>query len=107
MCVINMTPHPINVVDDNNNVVVTYPASGSLIRLKSSTVRCGSLPDGTPKSKTVFGEPEGLPARQEGTWLLVSQLVKTACSDRDDLLVPAEVVRDENGTIIGCRSLGE
>lgn len=39
-------------------------------------------------------------------YYIVSQLVKSALPDREDLLVPAEVVRDEQGHIIGCRSLG-
>jgi hypothetical protein len=37
---------------------------------------------------------------------LVSQPVKSALPSRKDLLVPAEVVRDEKGNIIGCRSFG-
>ena len=41
-----------------------------------------------------------------GVFYIVSQLVKNALPDRTDLLVPAEVVRDGNGNIIGCKSLG-
>lgn len=32
--------------------------------------------------------------------------VKNACPVRKDLLVPAEVVRDADGNIVGCKSLG-
>jgi hypothetical protein len=39
-------------------------------------------------------------------YFIVSQLIKSAFPDRHDLLVPAEVVRDSDGNIIGCKSLG-
>jgi hypothetical protein len=32
--------------------------------------------------------------------------VKSALPERIDLLVPAEMVRDKEGNIIGCQSLG-
>ena len=103
--IINMTPHPVNILDEENNEIATIPASGKLIRLKSNIVRDGEIGE-IPISKTVFGDPEGLPERNTGIYYIVSQLVKSACSGRDDLLVPAEVVRNEDGNIIGCRSLG-
>ena len=100
--IVNKTPHQVNIVGGP-----TFPAcpKGELIRLKSETVP-GAPIDGVPTSKTVFGDPIGLPKPIDGTWFIVSQLVKSACPDRDDLLVPAEVARNETGAIIGCRSLG-
>lgn len=102
MTIKNYTPHPVHIIGSNGTT--TIPNSG-LIRLKATTVADESI-DGIPTSRTVFGEPEGLPAYQEGTFYIVSQLVKSALPERADLLVPAEVVRDEAGNIIGCRSLG-
>ena len=92
------------IVDSLGTVTHTFPNSG-LIRLKATTVADEPIA-GIPTSRTVFGEPEGLPAYQEDTYYIVSQLVKSALPERADLLVPAEVVRDESGNIIGCRSLG-
>lgn len=103
--IINMTPHPVNILDGENNEMVVIPASGQTIRLQSRTERDGDI-NGIPISKTVFGEPEGLPEENCDTYYIVSQLVKSALPDRKDLLVPAEVVRDGYGNIIGCRSLG-
>jgi hypothetical protein len=40
------------------------------------------------------------------TYYIVSQLVKSALPHRFDLLVPAEIVRNSAGIIIGCKSLG-
>ena len=61
---------------------------------------------GISVTRTVFGEPVGLPEPEVGTCYIVSQLVKNALPERDDLVVPAEVVRDADGNIIGCKSLG-
>ena len=105
--IINKTPHPIHLVDAAGNVLRTFPAcpKEELIRLDAKTVACGEL-DGVPTSRTEFGDPTGLPDFAEGVYYVVSQLVKSAKTDRSDLLVPAEVARDANGQIIGCRSLG-
>jgi hypothetical protein len=103
---INMTPHPITIVGVDNEVVLSIPVSGTQIRLKVSTETLSETILGVPVSKTVFGEPEGLPKFQEGTYYIVSQLVKSALPSRTDLLVPAEVVRDSSGNILGCKSLG-
>jgi hypothetical protein len=103
---VNMTPHPITIVDAFNQVVLVIPFSGNQIRLKAETIVLEETVFGVPLSKTVFSEPVGLPDYSEGTYYIVSQLVKSALPLRTDLLVPAEVVRDTTGNIIGCRSLG-
>jgi len=105
MTIINKTPHPVHVINGNDDVVRTFPLEGAPIRLKAESVQDEPI-DGVPTSRTVFGEPEGLPEYVEGIFYIVRQLVKNALADRVDLLVPAEVVRDKEGNIIGCRSLG-
>lgn len=102
---INMTPHKVVLLDDSNKVIRIFESEG-LIRLKADTVRAGLLDKDIPLSKTVFGEPQGLPDYNGEDYFIVSQLVKTALPNRADLVVPAEVQRDENGNIIGCRSFG-
>ena len=102
---VNMTPHAINLVDNDGNVYRTLEPSGNLIRLKAVTEQVKEI-DGIKLSTTVFGEPEGLPDYADNTYYIVSQLVKSALPERSDLLVPAEMIRDENGVIIGCKSLG-
>ena len=117
--IINMTPHSVELVEWHDNDVTggqylvttnSFPASGNTIRLKTETVNDGYLEiqEGNliPITKTVFGEPVGLPEYTEGTYFIVSQLVKTALPNRKDLLVPAEVVRDKDGKILGCLSFG-
>jgi len=126
--IINMTPHPVNILTESGSL--TIPSSGQ-IRLAAKTVQDVPI-DGVPTTRTVFGDPEGLPepswacpccgavgpevnfngvtpcceSGPVGVFFIVSQLVKSALPTRADLLVPAEVVRDDQGRIIGCRSLG-
>jgi hypothetical protein len=107
--IINMTPHAIvlgKMEDSKFHVTKTIVASGETIRLKASTVPLKMI-EGIQISKTIFGEPVGLPNYAEGVYYIVSQLVKSAFPERLDLLVPAEIQRDENGQIIGCLSLGQ
>ena len=105
MTIINCTPHPVCIVGADGSITQTIPASGIVIRLVATTVADEPIA-GVATSRTVFGEATGLPDQQEGVFLIVSQLVKSALPQRSDLLVPAEMVRDSNGNIIGCRSLG-
>jgi hypothetical protein len=103
---INMTPHPINILDNFKYNLFTIPASGNQIRLTVSIVNTGVKVNDVTITSTKFGEPIGLPDYQVDVFYIVSQLVKTALPNRTDLLVPAEVQRDEKGAIIGCLSLG-
>ena len=102
----NYTPHPIHLLDELGNTIRTFVPEG-LVRLSAKTVELTKQIDGCRITVTEFGEAEGLPSQEPGTYYIVSQMVKSALSwDRQDLLVPAEVVRDSNGNIIGCRSFG-
>ena len=54
-----------------------------------------------------FMEVEGLPEPKENTYYIVSALVAGAAKNRNDLLIPNDIVRDDQGRIIGCRSLAK
>lgn len=116
MAITNMTPHAIHVHGTND--IVEFPPSGSTIRLKTETafVKWVEPYDaGIAITTTKYGEPVVIDANGnesqlrpeiEGDYLIVSQLVKSALPERKDLLVPAELIRDESGRIVGCKSLG-
>ena len=108
LSITNLTPHDVNIVRKVTKEVkwhvATFPSEGT-VRLSTEIVSEGELL-GIPLTRTKFGEPEGLPNFKQGRFYIVSQLVKSALPDRTDLLVPAELVRDEKGNIIGCCSLG-
>lgn len=103
--VLNFTPHPVHICDASGAILKTFPSVG-LVRLKATTISTGDMIEDVPVTTTAFGEPEGLPEAVEGTFLIVSQLVKSALPQRKDLVVPAEVVRDADGNIKGCKSFG-
>lgn len=108
MKIVNLTPHDVHVYDENaQNIIRTYPASGTVARVKSSTEIVGEV-DGVPVARTAFGEIEGLLEPQQDTKYIVSLLVlQAAAGKRDDLLAPdtgpQSAVRDESGQIIGVR----
>lgn len=101
----NMTPHPVIILDGENHEVMRFESDGQ-IRLDSVVDRNYDPVCGVPTCRTFFRDPVGLPDREDGKFYIVSQLVKSACRDRRDLLVPSDVVRDDEGNIVGCRSLG-
>ena len=98
----NLTPHDVVILGDEKRVI---SPSGAPARFEQKTMGIGKI-ENVPVSKTVYGEVENLPEEADGVFYIVSQLIKNALPERKDLLVPAEVVRDEKGNIVGCRSLG-
>ena len=103
MKIINLTPHTINIVNEENKITRTIESSG-IVRLSQETKVSGKI-DGVTISESIFGQSEGLPGSELGIFYVVSRLVLAAHPERDDLLVPNELVRDEKGRILGCRSL--
>ena len=102
--IINKVPHPVNILDEGNKLVRVFPKSNGMARLNQFTNIIGEI-DGIPITSTVFGNAQGLPNPSEGTYFIVSNLVKTSLPHRKDLLTPSNIVRDKIGNIIGCRSL--
>lgn len=101
---VNLTPHDITIVIGDETVNI--PASGSLARVSSKTVRDGRTFCGIPVSCTVYGQVEGLPAPTEGVGYIVSGLVKARCPERVDVFAPSETIRNEKGQVAGATSLG-
>ena len=99
--VINCTPHDITIM---NSKKIVIEASGIVARV-STTMNPSGMIGNIPLSETRFGEVENLPEPKKHTRYLVSRMVMEACPNRHDLLVPGECVRDEEGRIIGCKTL--
>ena len=99
--VVNLTPHAINIVGGP-----TFEPSGEVARISSTNESAGELQvngESIPLITQQFGEVIGLPQEKEGTLFIVSGLI-FANSEREDLLVPGEQVRDDAGRVIGCKS---
>ena len=107
--IVNLTPHDINFIGENDEVVLTVPSSG-VARASSTRYQTGTVtPEGTDLvislNRTEFGKVENLPDPQEDTIYIVSALTAQAVPERYDLFITDDAVRDENGRIIGCRAL--
>ena len=99
--VVNLTPHSINIVGGP-----TFEPSGEVARISSANENAGELlvnGESIPLITQEFGEVVGLPEEKEGVLFIVSSLI-FAQTERKDLLVPGEQVRDEDGRVIGCKS---
>lgn len=106
--IVNLTPHAVNIVDSNDSVAITIPASGNVARCSQTIDIVGALTLDSvvvPISASSYGEVVDLPAPQDGVYYIVSRLVMSACPARQDLLVPNDLVRNDAGQVIGCRSL--
>lgn len=107
MPLVNLTPHPVavygnrDVADGPERVI---PPSGTVVRV--ATIELGTQFGAFCLYELVeYGHLDGLPPRQEGTTYIVSLVAALAARGRDDLLAPYVEVRDESGTMIGCRYL--
>ena len=110
MKVRNLTPHSINILNDNNEVVAIIEPSGIIARAAQTKELVEELcVDGMtiPVYKSAFGKVENLPEHEKDTIFVVSALTAQACKGRPDVYITDNPVRDEQGRIIGCRSLGK
>lgn len=107
--IINLTPHRINIVDEEGNVVKIFESSG-VARAAQNDVQIGML-EGIPIIETKFGEPVDLPEYNQGTYYIVSALTAKAASlsgrSTRDLLLTGKTVRNSDGQIIGCQALAK
>lgn len=107
MGIVNLTPHPVRVLDADGSLLRELPSDGSA-RAQVHEHEDGHV-GGLPVVTALVGAPTGLPAPVAGTWLVVSRTTADAARqhgrDVTDLLVPARLVRDEHGAVVGCRAL--
>lgn len=100
----NLTPHTVNLLDQEGQEIMIIPSQGESPRLQSTMTDAGEVA-GFPLIRQEFGETTGLPEEVEGVLLLVSRLVLAANPDRADLGVPVQFVRDQEGRILGCQAI--
>ncbi len=122
MNVVNLTPHEVVIMDENEEVVKRVQKSGFIARLKTRRVHVGTT-DKIPFYETEFSDVVLLdenknescfPPAQENTIYIVSGMFLANIEGmgglydpRTDLWSPGELVRDENGNVIGCIGLSQ
>lgn len=104
MTIINLTPHAINFLREDNSVLATIEPSGTIARAAQTRERVSEV-NGIVVNQCSYGSVTGLPDPQDGTIYLVSALTAQACPERSDVFITDDAVRDENGRIIGCRAI--
>lgn len=104
MKIINLTPHPINFLDGDNNPVLTVEPSGTIARAKQTRTLCGTVA-GIPVNQCAYGTVQGLPEPAKETIYIVSAITAQACPERQDVYIVDDSVRNEDGRIIGVRAL--
>lgn len=102
----NFTPHNVVIVI-NESTKIVIPSDGITRVTETKTPSTSIDVDGVviETFRSEFGEVENLPPKEGGVMVIVSALVASAAKGRDDLLVPGELVRDDGGNIVGCKSL--
>lgn len=109
--IVNLTTHIITLLDSNDQSILLIASSG-VARVSAQTTVIGYYflkATKIPRTHTVYGQIEGLPDPEHGIIYIVSGMVKSALAAqgivRNDVVVPGNQVRDEQGQVIGCRSL--
>lgn len=109
MEIINLTPHKINIVDNDGKLIKVFKSEG-VARATQKDVEIGML-EGIPIIETHFGEPIDLPEYDQGTYYIVSAITAKAASlsgrNTQDLLLTGKTVRNGDGQIIGCQALAK
>lgn len=106
----NLTPHPLYIRTTDGDFVTIDPDPRGVARviydrLPPEQVRI----DGHEISVAVAGAPReivGLPEPEEDVVLIVAKAVADAApAYRGDIVSPGRLIRDEDGTVIGCDGL--
>lgn len=117
---VNLTPHQINVHNENGEPVKTIPPSGMVARVNVrgdvvTRSECGTLDyKGVPFpiKSTKYGiprlekdgEPIPFPGVEPGVGYIVSTLY-LGLHSREDFFSPGPLVRDTGGNPVGCIGL--
>ena len=102
MKVINLTPHDVNICDDEGRFIKIYRANGKVARVNNGYEAIdyvNDIPLLTRADLTVIDLPEP----REDTMYIVSNIILGYCPDRMDLIAPALQVK-VNGRVVGCRA---
>lgn len=99
----NFTPHDVSII--RGDIRVTYEAEAKPIRVLEDLWELGEYNGVTISSKRLTNVD--LPKFEEGVVNIVSLPVAQVVSstDRVDFVTPGELIRDEEGNIVGCKDL--
>ena len=102
--IINLTPHEVNIMNAGGDVI-NIPSTGRA-RMKTTTKIVGEI-NGIPIEEVIHHSPYGLPEEKENTIFIVSRIVAENLTERRDLFITHDSIRDELGRITGCNKLAQ
>ena len=100
MKIVNLTAHNVDICDEYGRVIKTYKPSGIVVRNAWFPEQV-DIVDGVSLMVRKNERIVNLPEPQDDTMYIVSDIVRTACADRYDLISPAQQVKI-NGRVVGC-----
>lgn len=103
--IVNLTPHTVHIMPNGTDGDVTSIPSSGEARAATTREHYGTI-NGIQVYRTKFGAVQGLPKPQKDTIYIVSSITAQAVPGRDDVFIPDDIVRDEQGRVVGCRALG-
>lgn len=105
----NCTPHKITLFPGIDDIMIALEPTGVVPRVTtlSTLDYVITLDDGVQIDvwKSVNADLFDIPPYDPDTINIVSQLVAASCPNRKDLVYPNDLVRNDEGVIIGCKSL--
>ena len=104
----NLTPHEVKIYKLNGttpDLDVVIEAGETIARVSCEYIKVDKKVDGIDLYRPVFGEVTGLPEYEKDVYLLVSTMVREALPLRKDLVSPAQLLRNDEGQLIGCLGL--
>ena len=100
MKIVNLTPHDVVFVNEEDGKSETFKASGNVARVEQFLF---NIPGSKYNLKSmVKGYVVDLPDEDKNTVYIVSTMVREELKDREDLWSPTSFIRDEEGNIVGC-----
>lgn len=109
---VNLTPDDISLYGQNSveegpqRIIQASGQVARLVTIERGTMRTGGFNTPPIVCKAVeYGDLENLPSLESGTFYIVSLVCALASCGRTDLLAPYIEVRNDKGTMIGCRYL--
>lgn len=108
MELVNLTPHTITLVDEYGRVIKDIPPSGNVVRVLTTDTPTNETAFGTQIVHKKFDSLVGLPDPVSGVQYIVSAISALYAAQflgrTADLLTPGTLVRNTDGSVVGCRS---
>jgi len=107
--IVNLTPHTLCLASATvAGELIEIEPSGTIARVDTIRELVGTLDSPGGKIniyRTEYGDVVGLPEPEDGVIYVVSGLVKSCVPDQDDVYAPADLIRNEDGRVVGAAGL--